>query len=161
MEREQVIFGFDKPKIHNVTAGENGRKPSPNKAAIKKGTGTLSVGEKLHLNSSPHQEDGDPYPGYSDEVRSWKKDDGTSPIIEHRWGYYNERGDRVELSNSRDEADAYHLGSYEDDGGCTPTLRLHRQLGSGRVKAWFETFVSAEENGGVEVVSPELNWYTD
>jgi hypothetical protein len=154
MPDEQVIFGFSQPRIHNVTAGEDGRKPSPNKQAIKRGGGTLSVGEKIHFNVSPIDEDGDEYPGYSEEVRSWKKEDGSSPIIEHRWG----SGDR-EFSNSGE--DPFHLGSYEDDGGCTPTLKLNRQVGSGSNEVWFETFVRAEYNGGVAVKSPRLVFRAD
>ncbi len=114
---------------------------------------TVAVGVKVHLDTTPAL-NGVEYPGYSEVVRSWKKEDGTSPRIEWRWG-----SGQKEFSNSGN--DPFHLGSYEDDGGCTPALRLTRQLGDGRTEVWAEPFIRAEYNGGLEVVGRRVTFYCD
>lgn len=114
---------------------------------------TASVGVKVHLDTTPALK-GSEYPGYSETVRSWKKEDGTSPIIEWRWGC----GDR-EFSNSGN--DPFVLGSYEDDGGCTPALRLDSQIGPGANEVWAEAFIRPEYNGGVGVVGKRVTFKAD
>lgn len=117
------------------------------------GAETAAVGVKVHLDTTPAL-NGVEYPGYSETVRSWKKEDGTSPIIEWRWG----SGD-TEFSNSG--KDPFHLGSYEDDGGCTPALRLTEQIGPGANEVWAYPYVRAEYNGGVAVEGKRVTFKCD
>lgn len=139
-----------KLKIHNVTQNNEQVK---NAKEIKDGTATLAVGQKVHFNCTPSL-NGVEYPGQSEEVRSWKKEDGTSPIVEYRWFV----GDR-ELSNSGN--DPFHLGSYEDDGGCTPTLKLTEQIGPGSNVVRMYAFVDGKYNDGVYVQSKEITFRAD
>lgn len=148
----QVITEFKRTKIHNVTQNNQ---PAPNKQEIINGTSTQSVGQKVHLDTTPSLS-GKDYPGGSEEVRSWVKEDGTSPIIEWRWYV-----DGKEASNSAQMPDPFHLGSYEDDGGCTPTLKLTEQVGPGRHEVRAQPFVHGQYNGGVGVVGPAVIWYCD
>lgn len=137
-------------KIHNVT--ENNVQVK-NAKEIKDGTSTLAVGQKVHFDCTPSL-NGVEYPGQSEEVRSWKKEDGTSPIVEYRW-FANGK----ELSNSGN--DPFHLGSYEDDGGCTPTLKLTEQIGLGSNVVTMYAYVQAQYNDGVAVQSKEITFRAD
>lgn len=140
-----------KLKIHNVT--ENNVQVK-NVAEIKNQTATLAVGQKVHFDCTPSL-NGVEYPGQSEEVRSWKKEDGTSPIVEYRW-FAAER----ELSNSGN--DPFHLGSYEDnDNGFTPTLKLTEQIGPGSNVVKMYAFVDGKYNDGVYVESEPVYFRAD
>jgi hypothetical protein len=57
--------------------------------------------------------------------------------------------------------DPFHLGSYEDNGGCTPSFKLEEAVGPGRHKVECFPFVRAEYNGGVYVEGKPVVWYID
>lgn len=158
MYEKQVITGFADVKISNVTAKNHEEVDAARKEAIKNGTGTLSLEERVHLHCSPLDPKGVEYPGYSDVVNNdpaFKKEDGTSPIIEWQW---HRLDTGAELSNSGN--DPFKLGSYEPDG-CTPTLTLKEQLGAGRVQVSARPFVRAQYNGGHEIVGRVVTFWAD
>lgn len=148
----QVISEFRHTKIANIT---HANAQVVNKREIIAGTSTQAVGDKIHLDTTPSL-DGTDYPGNSSEVQSWTKEDGSSPIIEWRWLV-----DGKEASNSAEMEDPFHFGSYEDNGGCTPSLKLLRQVGPGRFRVEAFPFVRAEYNGGVAVQGKPATWYID
>lgn len=126
---------------------------------IVAGTGTLAVGEILRLDCTPGLA-GKEFPGNDPTVNGptfHKQDDsnnGKSPIIEYRWG----TGER-EFSNSGN--DPFHLGSYEDNGGCTPTLKLTEPIGQGRNEVWVQAYVRPEYNDGQGVESNKITFWAD
>jgi hypothetical protein len=158
----QLIDAFVHTKVVDVMA-PGGQVKASNSDDIKAGTGTQSLKQRVRLNTDPSL-GGRPYPGNDPTVNGptfHKQDDdnnGKSPIIEWKWTV-----DGKEASNSAELEDPFQFGSYEDNGGTTPTLNLKRPVGPGRheVKAW--PFVRAEYNGGV-AVSGEANpavWFCD
>lgn len=154
----QVIFGFANTKIVDVLG--KGHSLNPKRTAEVKAGGAQAVGEILRLDTSPVQSNGQPYPGNDPTVNGptfHKQDDsnnGKSPIIEWSWG----SGDR-EFSNSGN--DPFHLGSYEDNGGCTPTLKLTEPIGQGVNACWAYPYVRPEYNGGVSIKGDRVTWNAD
>lgn len=154
---EQVISEFRRFRIVDVLA--KGHKVDQKRSAEVKAGAALAVGENLRFDVTPAL-NGKEYPGNDPTVNGptfHKQDDdnnGKSPIIEYRWGV----GDR-ELSNS--DSDPFHLNSYEDNGGCTPNLKLVEPIGNGVNEVWIEPFVRAEYNGGVQVTGDRLTFNAD
>jgi len=148
---EQVADAL-KLKIHNVSYQGNSDKQSQE---VKDGTGTQFVNQKVHLDCTPVLK-GKEYPGNSPEGFNFRKEDGTSPVLEYRWFV-----DGKEASNSAEMNDPFRLGSYEDDGGCTPTLKLAEAVGAGRHKVDCYAFIAPQYNGGKEVKSNTVTWYCD
>lgn len=149
----QLVSAFENTKVTGVTQHEQ---TTANSEAVKNGTGTLEVGQKLHLDCTPVDMAGVPYPGYSEIIKNFKRVTGpnpNAPAIQWRWG-----SNRQEFSNSGN--DPFHLGSYEPDG-CTPSLKLERQVGEGSNEIWAEPFIEAGDNGGVAVVGPRCTFRAD
>lgn len=163
----QVIFGFHNTHLVDVL-GKGHQKNDKRTAEVIINGGknptaqgaALAVGEILRLDTSPVGPDGKPYPGNDPTVNGptfHKHDDdnnGKSPIIEWSWG----SGDR-EFSNSGN--DPYGMGSYEDNGGCTPTLKLTEPIGPGVNACWAYAYVRPEYNGGVSVKGDVVTWNAD
>lgn len=151
---EQVIKSFVRLKIVDVLV--KGHQIDAARSAAVKGGGALAVGENLRFDVTPVAPDGHEYPGNDPTVNGpkFRKEDGTSPIIEYRWG-----SGEQEFSNSGD--DPFHLNSYEDNGGCTPNLKLTRQIGPGANAVWIYAYVRPEYNGGVSVQSEKLTFNAD
>jgi hypothetical protein len=141
-----------------ITNVSQGNQDAGNKSAVMNGSGTQSVGQKVHLNATPLV-NGKPAPGKDPFVRSLKKADG-SPAIDWRWTV-----DGKMAWNSQEVEDPFEWGSYDDeDNGCTPAPKLVKQFGPGRheVKAW--PLIAAEDNPSGEAVSGEADpivWYID
>lgn len=134
-----------------------------NSAEVKAGTGTQAVKQKARFDVTPVKaSNGQEATGNDPELAgpAWHKQDdsnnGKSPIIEYRWFV-----DGKEASNSAEVNDPFHLGSYEDNAGCTPTLKLEEQVGSGRHQVEMYAFIRPEYNGGVAVQSNTITWYVD
>jgi len=124
--------------------------------AVKDGTGTQFVNQKVHLDCTPSLK-GKEYPGNSPEGFHFVKEDGHSPVLEYQWWV-----DGKEASNSAEMPDPFNLGSYEDqDTGCTPAMKLLEAVGSSRHKVEMQGFIRAEYNGGKEVRSNKVSWYCD
>lgn len=155
---EQVIKEFR--RFHIVDVLGKGHQENSKRSEEVKAGGALAVGENLRFDVTPVAPDGHEYPGNDPAVNGptfHKQDDsnnGKSPIIEYRWG----SGDR-EFSNSGD--DPFGLNSYEDNGGCTPNLKLTRPIGPGYNAVWIEPFVRAEYNAGVAVTGPRITFNAD
>lgn len=161
-EDGQVIDAFVHTHMVDVMA-PGGQVKAENSDDIKRGTGTQSVKQRVRLNTDPSL-GGRAYPGNDPTVNGPKfhkhddDNDGRSPIIEWKWTV-----DGKEASNSAEMEDPFQFGSYEDNGGTTPTLKLVRPVGPGRheCKAW--PFVRAEYNGGVAVSGEgqAVVWFCD
>ncbi len=155
---EQVIFGFNRFKIVDVL--KKGHQVDEKRTAAVKAGEALAVGENLRFDVTPVGPGGKEYPGNDPTVNGptfHKQDDsnnGKSPIIEYRWGC----GDR-EFSNSGN--DPFHLNSYEDNGGCTPNLKLTEAIGNGVSEVWIYPYVRPEYNGGVGVEGSKLTFNAD
>lgn len=152
----QVCLGLN--RLHMVDVLEPNQSVAKNSADIKKGTGTQSVKQKARFDVTPVIPPG-VETGKDDPVvngPTFKKEDGTSPIIEYKWTVNGK-----EASNSAEVSDPFHLGSYEDNGGCTPTLKLEEPFGSGRNKVEMFAFIRPQYNDGVGVESNTVTWYID
>src|SRR5687767_14040158 len=118
---EQVISDFERTKLVDVLNGNSGgdkNAKAPNSAAIADGWGTMSVGHKARFDTTPVDANENEYPGNDPTLNSTAgyKQDGTSPIIE--WSLLV---NGKEVMNTDDNP--FELGSYEDNAGCTPTLK--------------------------------------
>lgn len=162
---DQVIASFAHTKLVDVLVGaaegkggQNSQKQAKNSAGIKDGSSTMVVGNKARFDTTPVAPDGTEYPGNDPTVNgeTFKKEDGTSPIIEWRWLV-----DGKEASNSAQMPDPFEMGSYEDNGGCTPTLKLLEQVGPGRHEVKMFPYVRPEYNGGVSVEGKPVVFYVD
>jgi hypothetical protein len=147
-----------KTKLVDVLNGNSGgdkNAKAKNSAEIKNGTGTLSVGQKARFDTTPTGPDGE-YGGNDETVNGpeFKKEDGTSPIIE-----YSLKIDGKEVMNTAENP--LQLGSYEDNGGCTPTFKLNTAVGAGRHKCELRAFVAAQYNDGVAVEGTPAVFYCD
>jgi hypothetical protein len=165
MADSQVIGSFAHTKLVDVLVGSaegkggpNSQKQAKNSAGIKDGSSTMAVGNKARFDTTPVSPTGKEYPGNDPTVNGpeFKKEDGTSPIIEWRWLV-----DGKEASNSAQMDDPFELGSYEDNGGCTPTLKLLQAVGSGRHEVQMFPFVRPEYNGGVAVEGTPVVFFVD
>lgn len=144
----QVIDAFS-IGIHNWThAGQK----AGNLRDLQSGNATQAVGDKVHLNCTPSL-GGVKYPGGDPTINGLTKNGSNSPCIEYR--HFE---DGVEVSGDTDHQE---FGSYEGDGGCTPTPKLKEQVGGGRHFREEEPFIDGQWNGGVTVVGPRVGWYTD
>lgn len=148
--------------LHMVDVIEPNQAKAKNSAEIKNGTSTQSVKQKARFDVVPVLPGGQETTGGDATVNGptfHKQDDannGKSPIIEYKWTV-----DGKEASNSAEMEDPFELGSYEDNGGCTPTLTLVTPVGSGRHEVKMFAFIRPEYNGGVGVQSNTITWYCD
>lgn len=156
----QVCFGLK--NLHMVDVREPDQSVARNSAAIKVGESTQSVKQKARFDVSPVLADGS-VAGKDDPVVNGpsfhKQDDGNngkSPIIEYVWTV-----DGKIATSSQEMEDPFHLGSYEDNGGCTPTLKLVNQVGEGRHLVVLYAYTRPEYNGGVRIESNRISWYID
>lgn len=156
----QVCLELRRLKMVDVL--EPDQSVAKNSGEIKNGTGTQSVKQKARFDVTPVKMNGQEATGNDPDLAdtAWHKQDdsnnGKSPIIEYRWFV-----DGKEASNSAQVNDPFHLGSYEDNAGCTPTLKLEEQVGDGRHKVDMYAFIRPEYNGGVAVQSNTITWYVD
>ena len=110
--------------------------------------------QRMHLNCTPIDMDGNEYPGGSPIIRGLLRKDG-EPAIYYRWWV-----DGKEASDSEEIDDPFELQSYSDDGGCTPALHLI-ELTEGVRTAQTVAYLPAEFNGGVALVSNPVTWRID
>lgn len=165
----QIISKFVKTKVVDVLVGSsegeggpNSQKVAKNSEEIKAGTSTLSVGQKIRFDTVPVSPAGKEYPGNDPTMNgpeAYGRDGNpNAPIIE--WALLKDDG--TDLMQSGDNP--FHLGSYEDNGGCTPTLKQERQLGEGRTRLRFGPYVDAgaDYNNGVGVAATDFaEFYVD
>lgn len=112
-------------------------------------------GERMHVDCTPFDMNGNPFPGGSQIVRRLIREDGHSPCLDYRWWV-----DGKLAWNSQEMEDPFHLESYEDaDVGFTPVFKLETPA-PGRRLVTLQAFLPAEYNGGFEV-SDKTSWAID
>lgn len=134
--------------------------PDPDKVVRKdvfsrvtspQGPDAQMVDQRLHFDITPYDKNGEIGPH---DVRHPRDEDG-NPGMRYRWW----RDGKLQ-TDSTDEEDHFELQSVIDDNGCTPVLQLSEPE-PGRHQCFFEAYIPARYNGGVEVTSNRVTWFCD
>ena len=111
--------------------------------------------QRMHINCTPIDLAGVPYPKASSIIRGSLREDGKQPCLDYQWWVNG-----VLAWNSTEMDDPFNWESYEDDGGCTPTMRLDGIESGARIAQLVANW-PAQYNGGVRVVSNPVTWRID